>query len=260
MTITTRALATVVAAAALASSTLVPAQAAPAPVSRTPVAVAAAAVVTPPTAVTRGKLTRIFARATRHTDAALLRGAALRVRIQGGGQSATTTGRTRGGDTQLRDADGVTSIIDGSSGSVYVPLSTFADRASADDLAAALLALGKPDASWVVLAGGAVGSAPTGDLTELAARATHWTWKRSKGLTTWTLTGPAGRGVTFRSVVVLDKKQRVVSQSETRTGRGIRGSESQTVTVSYRHVSSVVIPATSDAVQFGALLDALLDV
>ena len=221
------------AAAALAATALVPvaASASPVPavrsgsvassVATTAASVAAVRAVTPPRAVTKKQLVRIFRAAARATEAGLRRGAALRSVEVGRGARTSGTGRARAGRILLRESTGSTTILDSRTGSAYVSLATITTDLGVSQarLDAALVALGKPGATWGSLPvgptrGGAVGPG----LVRAAKAATSWSWRRSKGITTWRLSSVSRMsGLTLRStqVFVLDAHQRLVRQSET---------------------------------------------
>lgn len=254
-----RSLSAAVAGAAVAAALLVvPAHAAPSPSGSPTVRV-----VTPPTQVSRAALVRLMRHAGTATDRGLAAGARTQTSVSLMGMTLTATGRTVGGRAAMRTSDGTLTLLDYRTGSGYTPI---ADAIAGlgvtpEQLADALTALGKPNATWAVTTGPAGGGSAArssgADLVRLARTASTWTWKRAHGITTWRL-GAARAGMSSTALVALDKRQRIVRQIVSASvTKPIKLSSRVSIRVRYGTVVPITLPTAAQTVDLDALLEAL---
>ena len=242
-----------------------------APVAPAPGAsVSAAAVVTPPTSVSRASLVRLMRHAGHQTDRGLRSGAQVRSLSRAGGQTSTSSGRVRQGRAALTTSTGERMLLDYRSGTGYVRIADLI-RGSAvtpEQLHQALTELGKPDARWASIgvspsrAGSPSFSTSTRDgLVEVAETASNWRWRRAHGLTTWRF-APAGARAELGALVLgLDPAQRIRRQTTSSSltlrlgrSRSTTFTSTSTTVLRYRPVAPIVLPTSAQAVDLVELV------
>jgi hypothetical protein len=232
-----------------------PAGAAPAPGPQP----RAEAALTPPTAVSRQRLSSILSGAVRASESGLRRGASFALTSEGGAleEAVRVSGRARGARVVSRTAGTTVSILDTRTQTSYAPLAVLAetDPVLVQEV---LDAAGRPDARWVTIRTPrvTVGETLLGPLSDVAREARRWTWSRSAGLTRWTIDGRDDEG-DYRVVLVLDARQRIVREVVTST---LDGDEARGVLrIAYRPVPPVRVPRAERTISLRTFLVTLLD-